>query len=72
MTYIVIKKVSITFLIAAIGSALALLGGRIDNPVTILGLLLVLLAPLISYLIVLRDLRRLPPKKPSDKVQHSP
>ncbi|MCS7106888.1 MAG: hypothetical protein NZ902_02125 [Acidilobaceae archaeon] len=71
MAFIVAKKVLITFSIAIIGSALVLLGGRIDNPVTILGLLLVLFSPIISYFIVLRDLKRLPPKESSDKAQQS-
>lgn len=64
MAWLVAKKVAITFVIAVIGSILALVGGRIDDPLTLLGLLLVVLSPIISYLIVLRDVKKLPPKEP--------
>ncbi len=50
--YIIRNKVLITAILALIGSALAILGGSIRNPITIMGLILVILAPIISYIIV--------------------
>lgn len=58
MAFVVIKKVLLTMLIAAIGAALAVIGGDIRRVETIIGLLLVTLSPIISYIIVYRQIKK--------------
>ena len=50
--YIVRNKLIITTALALLGAALALLGGNIRNPITILGLLMIATSPIVSYVIV--------------------
>ena len=51
-TYIVRNKLIITATLAIIGSILALVGGDIRNPVTIVGLLIVATSPITSFIVV--------------------
>jgi drug/metabolite transporter (DMT)-like permease len=50
--HVVRNKILITAVLALVGSALALMGGSVRSPVTIAGLILVALSPVISFVIV--------------------
>jgi predicted PurR-regulated permease PerM len=50
--HVVRNKILITAVLALMGSALALMGGSVRSPVTIAGLILVALSPVISFVIV--------------------
>jgi len=64
---IVFKKVLLTALIAIVGSIVALYGGGIMSPLSIVGLIIVALSPIISFIIIYYYVRRLPLKKSPNK-----
>ncbi|MFN4046519.1 MAG: hypothetical protein ACK4H7_04185 [Acidilobaceae archaeon] len=51
MRRIVVKHVLLTAAIALIGTILALSGGNIRSPVTLIGLAIVAASPIVSYII---------------------
>lgn len=64
MAFYVAKKVLITALVAILGAALAIAGGDVRSIETIVGLTLVTLSPIISYIVVYYDIKRSSAKNP--------
>lgn len=52
MVHVVRNKVLITAVLALLGSVLALVGGDVRNPITVVGLIMVATSPIISFFIV--------------------
>lgn len=50
--YVIRNKLLITATLALTGSILALAGGNIKNPITIIGLLTVATSPIVSFIII--------------------
>ncbi|MDM7275922.1 MAG: hypothetical protein P3X22_007425 [Thermoprotei archaeon] len=59
MKHVVVKHVLLTATIALIGAVLALAGGNIRSPVTLIGLAIVAASPIVSYIITYIYFRRL-------------
>jgi hypothetical protein len=52
VVHVVRNKVLITAVLALLGSVLALVGGDVRNPITVVGLIMVATSPIISFFIV--------------------